>query len=166
MASYQAKRPILALYRSCMRSVKRIPDLSQRAVYNIYLRDSFKRKRSLVPSSREAKMAIDDAVEQLDRMNFYHSIREEKERKDCSNTTAQKHTIMSTSSERINLVEEWLMEALPQLHTDDLKTYASVLVEDGFDSKELLETELLAEDLVFMKKAHRRLLIRKKNLGP
>jgi hypothetical protein len=161
--------------------MQRIPDLSQRATYDIYLRGSFKGKGNLVPNSREAIMAIEDAVEQLESMDYYHSIREEKERRQTEtddtakspSSTPNHHHLVSTSgsitsmaaSEKSTIVEKWLTEALPQLHADDIAAYSSLLVEDGFDSVEVLETELLAEDLDFMKKAHRRALIRVKDLG-
>jgi beta-glucosidase/6-phospho-beta-glucosidase/beta-galactosidase len=150
--------------------MQRIPDPSQRATYDIYLRGSFKRKGNLVPKSREAKLAIEDGMEQLESMNYYHSIRVEKQRRqtetdDTAKSPSSTPNITSmAASEKSKVVEKWLTEALPQLHADDIAAYSSLLVEDGFDSVEVLETELLAEDLDFMKKAHRRALIRVKDL--
>ena len=160
----------------------RIPDPAQRQMYDTYLKTSFRAKRHLFPESREAVSAIDDAREQLDQMNYYHFIREEKERQE-KGEVASKHSdeILSSRTETVQdsetkedaavnnvkhvIVKTWLEEALPHLHSDDLNYYTSQLVDDGFDSVELLDTELLIEDLDFMKKAHRRALSRKKGLG-
>jgi hypothetical protein len=160
--------------------MQRIPDPSQRATYDIVVRDRFQGKGDLVPHSREAIRAIEDGIEQLESMNYYHSIREEKEQghtethgtaKSPSSTPNHRHLVSTSgsitsmaASEKSTIVEKWLREALPQLHVDDIAAYSSLLVADGFDSVEVLETELLAEDLDFMKKAHRRALIRVKDL--
>ncbi|CAJ1943659.1 unnamed protein product [Cylindrotheca closterium] len=168
---------IIALYRSCRRSMLRIPDPAQREIYNTHLRASFRAKGQLFPESREAILAIDDAREQLDRMEYYHSIREEKERQQRLDLSSKQNgSPFPTESEgakmnytnatgvRNEVVRNWLGRTLPQLHSDDLAHYASRLVEDGFDSAEILETDLMEEDLDFMKKAHRRALIRVKGL--
>lgn len=152
--------------------MQRIPDHSRRATYNIYVREGFKSKGHLVPHSREATTAIEDAMEQLESMNYYHSIRNEKEGLEFANPPLSRPTLRFLSdfntcnmtSEKSIVVEKWLREALPQLHVDDVSTYTAALVDDGFDSEQVLESELLLEDLDFMKKAHRRALIRSKNL--
>lgn len=58
------------------------------------------------------------------------------------------------------IVEKWLQTELPNLHADDLKTYSKQLLDDGFDSTEMLD-HLVLDDLGFMKKAHRRVLVEK-----
>ena len=65
---------------------------------------------------------------------------------------------------RIALVQNWLTKTLPQLYADDAAIYARSFVKEGFDSVQMLEGELLGDDLAFMKKAHRRALIRAKSL--
>lgn len=178
-SSGYGRRQVLSLYRSCRRSMFRIPDPAQRQMYETHLKSSFRAKRHLVPESREAIFAIDDAREQLDRMDYFHSIREEKERQQELSTRSNKEAVSSglalsyrqepalvkddtgdVDDRKIEIVQSWLKEALPQLYADDLARYTSHLVMDGFDSTELLETELIKEDLNFMKKAHRRALIR------
>jgi hypothetical protein len=168
--------------------MQRIPDLSQRETYRVYIRDGFQRKRHLVQHSREAIAAIEDAREQVERMDYFHSIREEKElqqqndkqqepsvdvsttnqAKNAAKSSIDKHLLSLDASlslqEKYQAVKTWLEEALPLLYVDDLATYASQLVDDGFDSTEMLETELRADDLDFMKKAHRRVLIRIKEI--
>ena len=179
---------VLRLYRSCLRSVKRIPDADQRGMYESYVKDGFRCKQSLPNGSHRAKAAIQDATEQLERMNYYHSIREQKEHalKDKSIVNDEKGT---DGEARLNLrhisirndidtsarndivavkkeaVQEWLQSCLPSLYPDDLEIYTCRLVEEGFDSKQMLEGELLEEDLCFMKKAHRRILARKLKFG-
>ena len=71
---------ILSLYKRCLRSMMRIPDVDQRAVYRVYVRDGFRDKVALPEGCKQATNAINDAREQLERMDYYHSIREMKER--------------------------------------------------------------------------------------
>ena len=153
----------------------RIPDPAQRQMYDIYLKTSFRAKQHLVPESRQAIFAIDDAREQLERMNYFHSIREEKQRQQQVSKASNDKVVRpaptltkdptNANSTKKGVVQNWLKEALPHLHDDDLTRYTSRLVEDGFDSVELLETDLVEEDMDFMKKAHRRALIRVKGIG-
>ncbi|KAL7447741.1 hypothetical protein ACHAWC_000069, partial [Mediolabrus comicus] len=58
-------------------------------------------------------------------------------------------------------VKEWLLSHLPHLHNEDASTYTTKLHELGFDSVAFIEEELLDEDLQFMKKAHRRVVMRR-----
>lgn len=157
-----------------------------------YTREGFRDKASsVVPSSKEATRAIRDAEEQLERMNYYHSIREAKERGDESpaksghvNTTVgtgeriisnadtyvhetspqtQSDAIKSDDplrTEKRAVVEAWILGALPELHPDDTASYTLRLLEDGFDSLSLLQTDLILEDLDFMKMAHQRAITR------
>ena len=74
-----AKRSVLTLYRNCLQSARQIPDASQRATYLDYTRQGFRDRSHLPFASREAHCARRDAEEQLERMNYYHSIREMKE---------------------------------------------------------------------------------------
>ena len=84
-----------------------------------------------------------------------------------SSTRQQLLTAMPPSSARETVVaqtkearvEKWLVEQCPYLHPDDLGQYAKTLTDMGFDSKVLLETELRAGDLDFMKVAHKRALM-------
>lgn len=55
-------------------------------------------------------------------------------------------------------VEKWLKNELPNLNSDDLTSYSKRLLDDGFDSAEMLD-HLEAGDVDFMKKAHRRVLV-------
>lgn len=65
-----------------------------------------------------------------------------------------------TTSPDSSTVENWLKSELPNLNDSDLSTYSKQLLEDGFDSVEMLN-HLEAGDLGFMKKAHQRVLVEK-----
>jgi hypothetical protein len=187
--------------------MKRIPDTEQRMVYDVYVRDGFRSKQNLIPGSRQAIRAVEDAMEQVESMNYYHSIREMKEEQrrskenypskpskgqqkvsaeesqssipgDGPTATDSPNTYTSSTppdaseklpsalhQEKCEIVQKWLVAASPHLHTDDITLYALRLVDDGFDSFEMLETELLQEDLTFMKKAHQRALVRVKGIS-
>lgn len=175
---------ILRLYRQCLKSVNRIPDTEQRFMYDSYVKDGFRSKQALPSESRQAKAAIADATEQLERMNYYHSIRERKEQelKDTNvsgrsermetmndvrqaarapeETVIETDRLISIDDNKKKIVKEWLQFYLPNLYSDDLEMYACHLIQEGFDSKQMLEEELLKEDLHFMKSAHRRVLLR------
>ena len=210
-SSRAARHAVLRIYKGCLKSALRIPDPSQRAVYIEYTRAGFrdKRARNLVPESVEAIRAIEAAQEQLESMNYYHSIRELKftERAaglpttdtdtddgststsyhDAANVEKQyqqrdqqkvrpvpagynKGDLISdqvpqagndlTMKQQLLVVETWLLTALPELHPDDLSAYSHRLMEDGFDSLTLLQRDLVQADLEFMKKAHKRAIVR------
>jgi hypothetical protein len=218
-SSTAARHAVLRLYKNCLKSVLRIPDPSQRAVYIEYTREGF-RYKNLVPESVEANRAIGDTQEQLESMNYYHSIREMKERAkeyptatsgdsngngvvhvadstDDGSTSTSYHDAANVkrqyqqqqhdqqraqpvgSNERevtsdgvreagndlmmkkkLLVVETWLLTALPELHPDDLSAYSHRLMEDGFDSLTLLQMDLVQDDLDFVKKAHKRAIVR------
>jgi hypothetical protein len=56
-------------------------------------------------------------------------------------------------------VMHWLLTHLPNLQEKDAISYFNHLLEDGFDTVDILK-ELLEEDLYFMKKGHRRAMLR------
>jgi hypothetical protein len=62
--------------------------------------------------------------------------------------------------EKTEEVGRWLLSYLPRLQKQDFQFYTTRLISDGFDSKEMLKA-LDTADLVFMKKAHERVLSRK-----
>jgi len=57
-------------------------------------------------------------------------------------------------------VMNWLSLHLPQLQKDDAVRYCDCLIQDGFDSVDMLG-DVMEEDLPFMKKAHKRNLIQR-----
>lgn len=70
--------------------------------------------------------------------------------------SSKQHSI--TSAEQFAIVEQWLLSHLPQLHREDVSKYSKFLIDDGFDSIAALDV-VAEEDLCFMKKGHRRLLL-------
>lgn len=234
LSSTAARHAVLRLYKGCLKSAFRIPDPSQRAVYIEYTREGFRnpRARNLVPESVEAIRAIGAAQEQLESMNYYHSIRVLKEERaaehptvltvsdgdsssisssgvllvgvdedstddnDGSTSTSnddaanmksrqyQQHDqqraqpvgsnkgeliiddgVPNAENDRrrkqtLLVVETWLLTALPELHPNDLSVYSHRLMGDGFDSLTLLQMDLVQADLEFMKKAHKRAIVR------
>ena len=65
----------------------------------------------------------------------------------------------SISQDAYEEVEQWLVSRLPRLQKADVSNYCWSLIDDGFDSAEMLE-ELEFDDLHFMKKAHQRALVK------
>jgi len=57
-------------------------------------------------------------------------------------------------------VMSWLLTNLPQLQEEDAIAYFNCLLEDGFDSIDMLDEVVLEEDLYFMKRGHQRALMR------
>jgi hypothetical protein len=233
LSSTAARHAVLRLYKGCLKSALRSPDPSQRAVYIEYTREGFRnpRARNLVPESVEAIRAIGAAQEQLESMNYYHSIRVLKEERaaehptvltvsdgdssskisgvllvgvDDASTDDNDGSTSTSNDDAANMksrqyqqhdqqraqpvgsnngelsiddgvpnaendwrrkqtllvVETWLLTALPELHPKDLSAYSHRLMEDGFDSLTLLQMDLVQEDLEFMKKAHKRAIVR------
>ena len=163
----QHKKIIVTLYRQCMKSVKRIPDADQRSMYHLYVRDGFQKRKQMSQSSITTIRAIEDTREQLERMNYYHSIRDERTNQQSSTITiSQMEQPIGGEPSTIEkkkriIVTSWLLENIPHLHNDDVENYTTNLIQDGFDSLFMLENELLESDLKhFMKKAHQRVLIK------
>ena len=190
-----SRSEILSLYKRCLRSMMRIPDGDQRAVYRVYVRDGFRNKVALPEGCKQATNAIIDAREQLERMDYYHSIREMKERQSSerrngsiggsstgmmsaslsapskepsrteNNNRTPKDLAINKSNdddgkdERYVFARNWLLQYIPHLHEEDVLAYSKRLVNDGFDCEESFH-ELCAEDLDFMKLAHRRAVVR------
>ncbi|KAL3816442.1 hypothetical protein ACHAXA_000092 [Cyclostephanos tholiformis] len=65
-----------------------------------------------------------------------------------------------TNDKRFEEVEQWLMSYLPQLIKEDAVNYCNTLIDDGFDSLDML-AELMEDDIHFMKKAHKRVMLRR-----
>eukprot|EP00591_Stephanopyxis_turris_P012564 CAMPEP_0195508302 /NCGR_PEP_ID=MMETSP0794_2-20130614/1544_1 /TAXON_ID=515487 /ORGANISM="Stephanopyxis turris, Strain CCMP 815" /LENGTH=156 /DNA_ID=CAMNT_0040635221 /DNA_START=107 /DNA_END=577 /DNA_ORIENTATION=+ len=151
----------------------RIPDGDHRATYLIYVKDGFRDRKDDYFDSRGSINARQSAEEQLDRMNYYHSIREQRESEklttrtilsgtldDVSNKVTSSTSSVSPMDEKEEVVGKWLSKSIPHLHLDDINNYAHQFVKDGFDSPFMIENELQEEDLAFMKKAHKRAVLK------
>lgn len=155
-ASKVSKTSIIALYSRCIRSVKRMPDPSQRASYLASVRDGFRRRAHLHPNSREAILAYTDGLDQVESMEYYHS---QIALKTGQVPPASSQMIIHSNTEKKDIAQ-WLLHHLPHLSQEDTTNYSQQLISDGFDSVDFIKQELLAEDLTFMKKAHRRVIER------
>ncbi|KAL7440139.1 hypothetical protein ACHAXH_007875 [Discostella pseudostelligera] len=167
---------ILALLRRSIRCIQAMPDPNQRASYRIYVSDAFRRHKCMPSNSREAIFAYRDGMDQVDQMEYYQKqMKIKRDEKPRGTTSSVDHTETETiendtysihQSNSNNAISQWLLSHLPHLNQDDLEKYSRRLLEDGFDSVEFIEKELLVEDLDYMKKAHRRVIeryIRDKN---
>lgn len=61
--------------------------------------------------------------------------------------------------EKEKTVQSFLITSLPCIYMDDVRDYTKRLVDDGFDSLQMLTEQLEEDDLDFMKKAHKRALL-------
>lgn len=181
MAASPLRVDSIHLYRRCLRSIKQIRDPNQKATFFEYAKDGFRSRKHLHPDSREARLAYADALEQVESMEYYqqmarikqdkinpttHNIRDSSKFSISSNLrteTSSTGSALTSSSQKTDNTEvkEWLLLKLPHLKNEDVSTYTTKLHELGFDSIPFIQEELLEEDLQFMKKAHRRVIMRK-----
>jgi hypothetical protein len=134
--------------------------------YLDYVKDGFRRKIHLPLDSREVILAYQDGVDQVVDMEYYQQMARAKlglgTKIDVQPVTPiDKVTVQSTILERTqNEVLSWITLQLPHLQKEDAVDYCECLIKDGFDSVAFIEEELIADDLDFMKKAHRRVILR------
>jgi hypothetical protein len=160
----------LALFKRCIRSTEKIPDANQRASYRIYVRDAFHRCANLPSDSREALVAYRDGLDQVEQMEYYHEQMKIKNSERQMIKPAVSLQLMRSKSTKLDnsspgndandIIARWLLQYLPHLNHDDVAKYSKHLVDDGFDSVAFIEKELVADDVKFMKKAHRRVIER------
>ena len=179
-ANTLTKSSIIHLYRRCIRSVHKIESASQRGTYLIYTRDGFRANAHLPRKARDTLLAYRDGLEQVENMEYYQRMAHTSHNNDGqnavpstpSNSTLNSNVfdsaspphhqnnekkILSSSNEEI---PQWLMSQLPHLNKEDVENYTQCLIDDGFDSEAFIYDELTEEDLSFMKKAHKRVLMR------
>ena len=75
-AAWQHRSRVLSLYRRCLRSAFRIKDGGHRETYLDYTRTGFRRHRHLPFDSIDVPRILLSAQEQLERMDYYHSIQQ------------------------------------------------------------------------------------------
>ena len=127
----------------------------------MYVRDSFRRRAHVPLNSREVILAYRDGLEQVDSMEYYHLQMKVKQNEVQQESISLPNKSSTSGDDAKESISEWLLEFLPHLNEGDVTTYTRHLVDDGFDSVSFMKEELLAEDLSFMKKAHRRVIERK-----
>ncbi|KAL3773427.1 hypothetical protein ACHAWO_004872 [Cyclotella atomus] len=168
MASRQS---IKGLYRRCIQSANRIPDAGQRQTYLDYVRDGFRRKANLPRDTREAVVAFKDGLDQVVDMEYYQKMAMIKNKNSSSTNSVGIQSAVSIghvgastegeiSTAQPSEIVGWLKSQLPHLRAEDAKRYSKHLIDDGFDSVDFIMDELGDEDLDFMKKAHRRVIVR------
>ena len=100
-----------------------------------------------------------------DQLAILERIRTGSEIADTNYRSAHLSSAGLTPSENVRLqkerlVQAWLITSMPYLHTDDIRSYTRRLVDDGFDSLPMLTEQLEEGDLDFMKKGHKRALLK------
>ncbi|KAG7392763.1 hypothetical protein PHYPSEUDO_014250 [Phytophthora pseudosyringae] len=73
------KRPVLQLYAQCLRSSRRCPQWEQRQMMKTYVQMKFRDEVNTQDPDR-VRALLADGREELERMDYYHSIYEAKQR--------------------------------------------------------------------------------------
>ncbi|RLN63005.1 hypothetical protein BBJ29_001676 [Phytophthora kernoviae] len=71
------RRPVLQLYAQCLRSARKCPQWEQREMMKTYVRMKFRGEMATQNPDR-VRSLLTDAKEELERMEYYHSIYEAK----------------------------------------------------------------------------------------
>ncbi|KAF1336652.1 Complex 1 lyr protein, partial [Globisporangium splendens] len=80
MASRVAvKRQVLGLYAQCLRSARKCPQWEQREMMKAYVKMKFRHDAGVQDPARIQRL-LADAREELDQMEYYHSVYEAKQR--------------------------------------------------------------------------------------
>jgi hypothetical protein len=75
----QLKRSVLQLYAQCLRSARRCPQWEQREMMTTYVEMKFRGEMATQDPDR-VRALLADGREELERMNYYHSVYEAKKR--------------------------------------------------------------------------------------
>eukprot|EP00644_Phytophthora_capsici_P017797 jgi/Phyca11/130952/e_gw1.100.122.1 len=82
------RRSVLELYAQCLRSARRCPQWEQREMMKVYVQMKFRDEaRTQDPDRVRALLA--DGREELERMNYFHSIYEAKQQANKQATEAK-----------------------------------------------------------------------------
>ncbi|RLN45448.1 hypothetical protein BBJ28_00006627 [Nothophytophthora sp. Chile5] len=77
------KRQVLQLYAQCLRSARKCPQWEQREMMKAYVKMKFQAEVGTRDPDR-VRMLLADARDELERMNYYHSVYEAKQRADAA----------------------------------------------------------------------------------
>ncbi|CAH0474567.1 unnamed protein product [Peronospora belbahrii] len=92
----QRKRSVLQLYMQCLRSARRCPQWEQREMMKTYVKMKFYDEINTQDPDR-VQALLADGREELERMNYYHSIYETKQR--VKKTTAVAASVDTAKSD-------------------------------------------------------------------
>ncbi|CEG37718.1 Complex 1 LYR protein [Plasmopara halstedii] len=81
------RHPVLQLYAQCLRSARRCPQWEQREMMKTYVRMKFRDEVNTQNLDR-VQTLLADGWEELNRMNYYHSIYEAKQREQTTPSVA------------------------------------------------------------------------------
>ncbi|EGZ13276.1 hypothetical protein PHYSODRAFT_513891 [Phytophthora sojae] len=73
------KRSVLQLYAQCLRSARRCPQWEQRQMMTAYVQMKF-RDEMMTQDPDRVRALLADGREELERMDYYHSVYEAKQR--------------------------------------------------------------------------------------
>uniref|UniRef100_M4B8H3 Complex 1 LYR protein domain-containing protein n=1 Tax=Hyaloperonospora arabidopsidis (strain Emoy2) TaxID=559515 RepID=M4B8H3_HYAAE len=93
------KRPVLQLYAQCLRSARRCPQWEQREMMKMYVRMKLRSEIDTQDPDRVRTLLV-DGREELERMNYYHSIYEAKQRLAATAARASSDGTDSSMQER------------------------------------------------------------------
>ncbi|KAK1943538.1 Succinate dehydrogenase assembly factor 1B [Phytophthora citrophthora] len=79
MSTTKLRRSVLQLYAQCLRSARRCPQWEQREMMKTYVQMKFRDEKKTQDSDR-VRALLADGREELERMNYYHSIYEAKQK--------------------------------------------------------------------------------------
>jgi rRNA maturation endonuclease Nob1 len=78
------KRQVMQLYRQCLRSARKCPQWEQKEMMKTYVRLKFQEAKD-TRDPRLIEAMISEAKEELDRMEYYHSLYQAKLREEAPN---------------------------------------------------------------------------------
>mmetsp|Transcript_25776 Transcript_25776/g.43209 ORF Transcript_25776/g.43209 Transcript_25776/m.43209 type:complete len:121 (-) Transcript_25776:101-463(-) len=80
MARLDVHSQVIRVYRHCLQSAARCPSLEQRNMMKAYVRMSFEHSKIHLTSEKQIADGLARGEEQVERMNYYHTIYAEKQR--------------------------------------------------------------------------------------
>ncbi|CAM9966545.1 unnamed protein product [Scytosiphon promiscuus] len=169
----------VALFRACLRAVKRMPSADQRATWHHYTRLKFA-ETGRVHDRAKAQQLFKDGWEEVNQMNYYSDVREssaleiatrnlaftadartsDRTLSGQSNTRTREPAARALGAPRLNdrFLDSWLVRVLPGTADADREACAATLAAGGFESQEMLAF-LREEDLSSLKVAHQRAIL-------
>ncbi|KAG3028161.1 hypothetical protein JG687_00006482 [Phytophthora cactorum] len=95
------KGSVLQLYTQCLRSARRCPQWEQREMMKAYVQMKFRDEMKTQDPDR-VRTLLADGREELERMNYYHSIYEAKQREQEAAAKGLRTTVKSEKKRPVN----------------------------------------------------------------